>query len=356
MSQNRLGIAILVLLVLGGLVYYQQSAREAQDQTAPTASVKLPKLARDSIDELELTAEGKPKVRLVKQGAEWRLAEPVDAKADQDAVGTVLDKLAELEVTGVAATKAKNHERLEVDDKKGTHVIAKSAGKPLIDALIGTYQSGNTMLRLQGQDAVASVKGSIRFAFGKEVREWRDRAITKVDPKAVQEIGFENEHGRFRFTRDGEGWKQVLGKGEKRIDALDNSKVSGLVSTAASLSATDFADQGVTSEQAGLAAGAARVTLSVSGDAGVESVAYSIGGEIEKNYYLQRDGIDTIFIVSSWIAGRLKPAADGFVKKENEAAAEPAAAPMAMPQGMQGLPPNIEAMLRQQAAQQQQQQ
>ena len=46
------------------------------------------------------------------------MAEPLDAAADQDAVKAALDKLRELEVTGVAATQAQSHEKLEVDRRR----------------------------------------------------------------------------------------------------------------------------------------------------------------------------------------------------------------------------------------------
>jgi hypothetical protein len=320
MTQNRLGLATAVLLVLVGLVVWRISARKAEDQPPPSqAAVKLPKIDTKTIDELELTTPDDPKVVLKKQGEEWRVAEPVDAKADQDAVQTALTKLGELEVTGTASTKSKNHERLEVDPKKGTRVVAKSGGKAVLDGYIGLYQSGNSMFRLHGQEAVATVKGSIRYAFGKALREWRDRTITKVETTAVQEVSFENKNGQYHFVRAGEEWKQVPAKGKKPIAPLDMSKVKGLVGTAASLNATDFAEPGVTPEQAGLGAGAATVRVETGGgDAGAaQEIVYRVGAEKEdKNVYLVREGDPTIYVVSAWIGGRLVPNDDTFVKKE----------------------------------------
>jgi hypothetical protein len=319
MTQNRLGLATAVLLVLVGLVVWRISARKSEDQPAPSkAEVKLPKLDTKTIDELELTTPDDGKVALKKQGEQWRVAEPLDAKADQDAVQTALTKLGELEVTGTASTKSKNHERLEVDPKKGTRVVAKSGGKPLLDGYVGVYQSGNTMFRLHGQEPVVMVKGSIRYAFGKALREWRDREITKVETNAVQEVVFENKNGSYRFVRAGEEWKQVPAKGKKPIAPLDMPKVKGLVGTAASLNAVDFAEPGVTPEQAGLGAGAATVHVKTGGtDAGAaQEILYRVGAEKDKNFYLMREGDPTIYLVSAWVGGRLVPNDDTFVKKE----------------------------------------
>jgi hypothetical protein len=333
MSQNRLGIATVALIALIGITVWRLGSREAEDAPPAQATVKLPKIDKDKVDELVLSVPDKGTVRLVKKDTEWRLVEPVDALADQEAVSNALVKLVELEVSGVAATKAKNHVRLEVDATKGTHVVVKSGGKPMLDAWIGAYQSGNSMLRLEGQEPVATVRGSIRYAFSKHVREWRDRQITDLPTDSVKQITFVNKTGRLQFARDAEDWKQITGKGEKPIAPLDVSKVKGVVGTAAVLTAVDFAEPGVTPEQAGLGEGAATVTLDLEDDKGKQQVVYRIGNQKEQSYFLQKQGVDTVFLVSQWIGGRLTPAPDAFVKKEEPAAAAP-------PAGLPGADPH----------------
>jgi hypothetical protein len=350
MSQNRLGVATVILIALLGLTVWRLNARKSEDQPAKTVEVKLPKIESDKIDELDIAAADRPKVHLVKKGTEWRLTEPVDAEADADAVSSALTKLAELEVTGVAATLAKNHEKLEVEPKKGTRVIAKAGGKTVVDAWIGTYQAGNSMLRVEGQVPVATVRGSIRYAFSKHVREWRDREITEIPPSDVQKIRFNNPKAQLEFVREGDVFKQVVAKGQKPIDPLDANKVKGIVGTASSLNATDFAEPGVTAEQAGLGANAATLTLVLGGDAGAGEIVYRIGGQKDQNYYVQRDGVDTIYLVSQWIGQRLSSGTDDLIKKDTPPPADPHAGGMPgmppgmpgnviqMPQGMQGIP------------------
>jgi Domain of unknown function (DUF4340) len=341
MKKNRLGLATGLLLVLMGLTAWRLSARNAEDQAAPKVEVKLPKLKRDAIDELEMTTPEHGKVRFVKKGDEWQVVEPIAGRADQDAVSSALGKLEELEATGVAATKKQNHTRLEVDGTKGTRVVAKGSGKVLLDGYIGNYQSGNSMFRIEGQESVATVRGSIRYAFNKRLPEWRDRTITKYEPDDVQEIVFDNKNGHFQWTRTGpEEFKQVLGKGEKAIEPLDMPKVRGLVGTAAAITASDIAD-GVSVEQAGLGAGAATALIKMkSGDGGVNQLLYRIGGKKDENFYVQRDGVDTIFLVSTWIGNRLVPDRETFVKKEPEKSADG-------PMGSRGNPIPVEPTMRQ---------
>jgi hypothetical protein len=354
MSNSRLVIASVILVALAALTFVMVNARSTDYKPAAAAAeVKLPKIEQDKLDELEVSGADQPKVRMVKKGDEWRLVEPTDARADQDAVKTAITKLAELKFTGIAATKKENHDRLEVSEAKGTHVVAKSGGKTVIDGYMGSYDSGNTMFRLNGQDAVASVEGSIRFAFRKQAREYRDRVITKIEVPNVQKIVFDNKNGHFEFERDAkEEWKQVLAKGQKRITPLDISKVKGLVGTASSLNASDFGEPGLTIEHAGLGTGASTATLMLTGegDAGVSQITYRVGIQKDNNYYLQRDGNDTIYMVSNWIASRLVPKTDDFIKKDPPKTPPPAAAakPSNVIEGGQQIPPEILRQLQQQ--------
>jgi hypothetical protein len=357
---NKLAIASIVLVVLAGVTFFQLNARRSEDIEQPKVTVALPKLKTDQIDELELTAPDKPKARLVKKDGAWRLVEPVDAKADENAVNAAVTKLTELDMAGVAATLAKNHEKLEVDEKNGTRVIAKGGGDVLFDAYIGAYKSGSTMVRLNGQEPVAAVRGSIRFAFTKDTKDWRDRKINDIPPATVQQITFTNGASKLTFKRENDAFVQVLGKGEKKIDPLDANKVKGVVGTSANLSATDFAAAGEAPDQLGFTEASPSVVLDVKDEAGKESqVVYRIGGKKEDSYYVRKDGDDVTYVVSQWIGERLLSTRDSLIKKEPEGAKGSPGNPIQvepkmMAPGAAGLPPGMTMQQLQQMAGQQQ--
>jgi len=134
----------------------------------------------------------------------------LEAVASSTTVGTALDKLADLEVTGRAASNAEHHEQLEVDEEHGIHVVARAGDETVVDLWIGAFRAGNTMVRVDGQDEVLMVRGSIKFAFNKPVRDWRDRTITDETADDVIAVSFRNEHGAFDFEKGDDGWAQVL--------------------------------------------------------------------------------------------------------------------------------------------------
>jgi Domain of unknown function (DUF4340) len=317
MSGNRLLTAIAVLAALLALTVWQFNKRDAEDTRAPEVSVKLPKVKKEDVTELSVTAPGKKPVTLKKEGDAWKMTAPIAADADKDAVDTALSKLAELDAVSVAATKAENHERLEVTDAKGVHVVAKQGDKVLADVLIGAYLSGNTMVREAGATNVATAKGSIKYPFDKEVKEWRDRGIVDVTADQVQQIAFQNKNGSWKFVKDagaGGTWKQA--PGEKEIANFDPTKVSGIVTSVASLRANDFAADGVTADAAGVGATPnATVTLTTGGaDAGVKEVLLRIGNKQDSNYYAMREGKEPIYLIAEFMGDKLVPTVEKLAK------------------------------------------
>jgi len=359
-QRYRTVIMGVVALALVGATWWAISTQTgdtpeaADDGEAPA----LPEFERDDITELEIhlpaDEDGDREaltVRLVKGDDDaWRLEEPVQAAASSTAVGTALDKISTLELRGRAATSDTHHARLEVDAAHGIRVIARNGSETLIDGWIGAYQAGNTMLRLEGSDEVLMVDGSIKFAFNKRTRDWRDRAILELTAADVTRVELANDNGAWTFEQrapepaEGEEpaedaepeWAQVLpegdtGEGEETaaIPEFDPSKVRTLVSSLARLRAADFGD--VSPAEAGFGEGAARVVLTT----GDRTETLLVGGEVEEGQrYVMREGHDTIYVVSRFMADRLLPDVEAF-----QPGAEPAAPPPGGPHG--GMPPGM---------------
>lgn len=315
MSGNRLLTAIVVLAGLLAITVWQWNKRQAEDEAPPAVTAKLPKIKKDDVTELTVKPAGKTAVTLKKTDGAWKLTSPLAADADKDAVDTALSKLDELTFVAVAATKQENHERLEVTEAKGVHVIAKQGDKSLGDLWIGTYLSGNTMVREEGETNVATVKGSMKYAFDKDLKDWRDRAVVDMKADDVKAVAFTSKNGAFKFVKEGADWKQA--PGEKPIENYDGSKIASLVSTLVSLRANDFAADGVTADAAGVGATpAGTVTLTTASDAGESQILLRVGEKKDSNYYATREGKQPIFLVSEYAGERMMPGVDKFKKDE----------------------------------------
>jgi hypothetical protein len=318
MSGNRLMTATLVLGVLFALTVWQWQAQKSEDAGTTQSAAKLPKLDREKLDTLEITTPGKPTVTLVKTDGSWSLTQPVAAKADKDAVDSALAKLAELEAVGIAATKAENHAKLEIDDAQAVHVVAKQADKTVADLYVGGLRSGNTMVREQGSALVVSAQGSFKYAFEKELKEWRDRTIVETDTDKLASVTFQNASGTLRFVRAGDGqastWTQA--PGDKPLVGFDGEKTKAVITSASHLHATDFAAPEITREAAGLAPAPMGTVTLHSSEVGGEAIVLHVGTKAGDEYYAAREGQEPIYIVSQFSGERLLADEKLFVKDE----------------------------------------
>jgi len=270
-----------------------------------------------------------------------------------------LDKLEELEITGVAATTKDNHARLEVDAAKGTHVVAKAGGATVLDLWVGLYKSGSSMLRKEGEDVVATVRGSIRFAFQKDLRGWRDRTIASLDTDNITGLTLSTAQGTLQFVKQDGSWAQA--PGEKPIERFDPSRVDTLVTSIATLKAADFPSDPISDEEAGLTEGpdAATVTVAMSGDAGQQGVVLRLGKKVATNRYAKREGDPTMYLIANFTADNMTGGPSKFQKPEEKPEDSAAAPPQGTPPGMPaGHPPTglDQAKLQQLLQQYQQQQ
>jgi hypothetical protein len=354
-NKSRLLIALAVLIGLGAaLVVTLRSRASHTSLVKPTAS--LPSIKKEDVTELAIKRPDQAEVVLQKQGDKWAMTAPFSAEASKDAVDNMLDKLADLKVAGVAATRKENYEKLEVDAAHALHVQAKAGDKLVANLHLGAGRGGNTMVRVEGDEQVLSAKGSLRYAFDKDLKDFRKREITDLEASELTGIALSSRKGSFKFERtSGEGatWTQVLAKGEKPIAKFDPAQVETLANTAAHLRAADFAALTEPDSTTGLATPETKVVLTKKDGSTIE---VSIGKQQAKSeeYFTKLAGSDVIYRLAKFSAERLMPDAKFFEKSDNPQTPPPSADPHGgMPMGMGGpgggsLPPEVMKQLQQQ--------
>lgn len=361
-SQSKLVAALVAFFVLAGGATYVIVKRSGEEETqvADQGLPTLPTIDRETITSLVVTRPAQEggaaeTVHLEKRDGTWFVTEPVQATADANAVDTALTRLAELEVTGIAATNPDNHERLEVSDDKAIRVEVRVGDETVITLLVGAYRGRSTMVRLPDDDRVLALKGSIKFAFNKALKDWRDKRILEESAETVVAVRFENTNGAFSFARNAEGaWTQA--EADAPIERFGSTKVQSLVSSLANMRAVDFAAADVTASAAGFDAPTGTVTMEVreGDDAGGEgataegeaaegaptpsvptrTVRLQIGGAREgTEFYVRREGEPTIYVISQYLADRARPAATAFQDAEPGAEGEGEGEPE-MPPGL----------------------
>lgn len=352
-TETKLYVALGVLGVLGGGLYLQNK-KEAEHTASHTLSgqaAALPKIdIKDddlkAIDKIVLKKAGEDggapiDIELTRSGEDWKLTKPVDAKANQANVKSLLENLKTLKVSEQIDSTTTGYAKYAVSDDKGLHAVFSKGAAVVLDARFGDNGGRGQMTRLAGKDGVYAVKGYSSYLYARDAKGWRDLSLFKFEEGDVTAATIQNEHGSFSFTKDGENWKGKFEKPKGTAESIkdfDDSKVKDFVRAYKTLNADGFAEKGKTLGDVGLEKPIATLQLTLK-DGAKRDV--SIGATAEgSSRWAKVSGSDDIWSISSWAADWGMAEEKKFQKekdkdkKDKKADAAPEGAPPGMPPGM----------------------
>jgi hypothetical protein len=307
MERNaKIGIAGVVLVGLGVATYYQYK-KDAALGTAPAKS-DLPelKVASDELDKIDITNGSKGEVVLEKHGDKWELTKPVNAPANQTNVKSLLDNIKDLKlVDRVGGAKPEDY---DLQPDKAIHVVASKGGESKLDARFGKSGGLGDAIMLADKPDVLLVKGYSSWMYGREVKDWRDREILKLDDANVASFELDNKNGKFVFTKgdkDGGASDWTATHDKKPIPSFDPEKAKTALGSFKNLMAEDFGD-GKSAAETGLDAPEDTVIIKMKDGA---THAVKIGKPADKTHYAQKDGDATIYTIGAypyeWASGEM---------------------------------------------------
>jgi hypothetical protein len=350
-TETKLYVALGVLGVLGGGLYLQnkKEAETAASHTLGGQAAALPKIdIKDedikAIDKIVLNKAGEDggapvDIELTRTGEDWKLTKPVDAKANQANVKSLLENLKTLKVSEQIDSTTASYAKYGVADDKGLHAVFSKGTGVVLDARFGENGGRGQMTRLAGKEGVFAVKGYSSYLYARDAKGWRDLTLFKFEEGDVTAATIQNEHGTFSFTKDGENWKGKLEKPKgtaEPIKDFDDAKVKDFVRAYKALNADGFAEKGKTPSDVGLEKPLATVQLALK-DGAKRDV--SVGATAEgSSRWVKVSGSDDIWSISSWAADWAMAEPKKFQKdkdKDKKADAAPAGGmPPGMPPGM----------------------
>ncbi len=349
MKANRILIGFGVLVVLAVLAF----ALLRDDAPAEFRS-PLPTIDATTVDGLEIIRpdpdpdddedEGDT-TKLAKVDGTWRVVSPADAAADARALENAMTKIGEIAILDEASRSKAVHEQMGVQDGRALRIKATKGREVLMDILVGELKGGFTMVRIPGNDVTYRVSGSIKHVFNKATKDWRDKVIFDTAAEDFARIEFHSPSGDFLFTRGDGDW---TADGPTKIENYDFHKVSSIVTSIARLRAMDFEDVKSAAE-CGIGPDSPwlRFALKEGGGTFTLRVGNSVPYNNTERFFVQREGVDQIFVVSKYLADRFRPGPDRFqqtgprgkaLKRDAGAAAE---GPRRSDAGPTKLPPDV---------------
>jgi hypothetical protein len=295
------GTAVLfvVLILLGGWVYWTDIRGRQERQLAEEAESKVFAVDDAEIVELRLTYPDRS-IAARRNGEEWEFVAPEGLEAD----------------AGEWDTVAANVGRIDRDDSvtlAPADLAPYGLAEPAIrvDVLLadGTTEQilfGNEnprgifdYLKLGTSDEVFLAATSWAGLFLKATDDLRDRTLLRFDQDGVETIEIAG-NTQMSFVRDGTDWQLT----RPLETAADNSQVSTLLGAIDFARAVRFADPQLSRSETGLDRPAWRIALD-SEDGVHELLVGTVVSERGEEYYARDVSRDPVFIIDGELAGML---------------------------------------------------
>lgn len=223
--KNPLVIALLILAVLGGAVWYTNQNPPAEDEED---SVTLIDVEDSQVAEVTIQRRDAEPITLTRPDGEdqWRFGGGIDFPADNNAVGLMVTNLANL-----SADRVVNEETTDWSpyDLEGDGTIAVDVElRDLEDAEAATSRrilfgretptGSGIYARLEGDPRLYTVFNYVRATFDKEIFDWRDKKLLQADEETVERIRLDLGDREFEFGKSGEADWSILEPQELRAD------------------------------------------------------------------------------------------------------------------------------------------
>lgn len=312
MNFRRLILAVVVLAILGGVLYWSQRHKSSDEntKTSASASPSILKLDQSAITQVTLKKKDAEPITLAKAAAnKWQITEPKPLNADQDAVSGMLSSLSSLNADRVVEDKAADLNQYGFDHPAVEVDIAEKGHSPQ-KLLLGddTPAGGDVYAMLAGGAKVFAIASYTKTSLDKNLNDLRDKRLLTVDPDKVSKVEVVKKGQDIEFSRIKDGWEILKPKPLR----ADNFAVDDLVRAVADgkmdLSQADSNDAAAKFAQATPIA-----TAKLTGDAGIESL------EIRKNkddYYAKSSAVDEAYKVDMSLGQALDKNLDDFRNKK----------------------------------------
>jgi hypothetical protein len=284
MRPRTLLVLLVIVLGLGAFIWFYERELPSSEKRAEREKRVLADVEKEDVAAVTLQGE-KGTVRLervegpkpVKEEkedgeeaeeeetpeVEWRIVQPLEARADTFAVDRFLDAVITLEKT--RTIEDADRKAVGLDKPRATVRLATEEGEKVLQLGAGVPTGGSLIAGVEGRDDAYVVSDSILFELDKDPGEWRDRTIFRGDRDEVSRITLSGANGRVVLVQRPDGfWIEAPIK-----DRADRNLVDGLLSELTGLTAERFVDDPGPLPELGLAPPRGAVEVAAEGQAPV---------------------------------------------------------------------------------------
>jgi hypothetical protein len=308
MKPKGLLIAVVLLAVLGGVTWWSNKREADKAKTPADTSVKLLSIPDDQFQEIKITKVTGELLNLKRENGKWRMTAPQPLPADQDAAGSMVSALANLNADKVVEEKAADLKAYGLDRPTLDVQIVRKDGKT-DHLLIGddTLNGSGAYAKLANDAKVVTVGSFIKTSLDKRPDDLRDKRLLTFDSDKLSRVELTAKGPAIEFGKNGQNEWQIV---KPRPLRADGSAVDGLVSklkdAKMDLSETEAA------KKFGAAGKVATVTVTDAG--GTQTI--EVRRDKDKNVFAKSSAVEGLYKVNADLADALEKGVDDFRNKK----------------------------------------
>src|ERR1035437_5326116 len=309
MKPKGLLIAVVLLAGLGGVTWWSNK-READKSKKPAADAvtKLLTIPDDQFVEIKIKKVTDEVLGLKRENGKWLMTAPKAMAADQDAAGSMVSALANLNADKVVEEKAADLKPYGLDRPTLDVQIVRKDGKT-DHLLIGddTLNGSGAYAKLANDAKVVTVGTTTKTSLDKRSDDLRDKRLLSFDSDKLSRVELDAKGAAVEFGKNGQNEWQIV---QPRPLRADGSAVDGLVGklkdAKMDLSAEDAAKK--------FAAATKVATVTVTDAGGTQTM--EVRRDKDKNVFARSSAVEGLYKANADLADAIDKGMDDFRNKK----------------------------------------
>jgi len=310
MKPTGLLVAVAVLAVLGGLVWWSNKKQAAASKASTDTTTKLLSIPDDQFQEIRIKKLTGEVQNLRRVNGKWQLTQPTQLAADPDTVGSMVSSLSSLNADKLIEDKAADLQPYGLHMPTLDITVVKKDGKS-DELLIGddTPTGSGAYAKLAGGSRVFTVSSYIKSSLDKTPTDLRDKRLLTFDSDKLTRVELQAKGTPVEFGKNNQNEWQIL---KPRPLRADGSQVDTLINK---LKDAKMDLAGAQLDIAKSFAAAAKVATAVVADAGGNQTL-EVRKDKDKNCYARSSAVVGTYKVASDLADALDKNLDDFRNKK----------------------------------------
>ena len=300
MIWRNLGIVAVLFAGLGAFVYFYEIEGGKRREEAAEEAKKLFQFENEEVKSISLTrSDGS--IILEKENGSWKLAAPIEAKADEAAVDGLASELSSTLLERSLESSPVDWKDYGLENPNLKITVGLKDGRRLnLELGDRDFNQASVFGRVPHLAKVLVLPASLYTTVDKELLDFRDKSVLDFDREQVREVRIRARRKTYRLQKEGEDWSI-----REPIQArADRAEIRSLLSDLEFARVEEFVERGAGRLKTyGLNEPSSRVDLFL-GDSRARKTLL-VGKQVGAQFYAKDDSGEDVFRIKEDLVDKL---------------------------------------------------